>query len=292
MTPLLIASFAVMLVSLAGVLSMSRYLGPLIERNLSILVSFAAGVFLLVSYFLAVEAVEAAPSLEAGLVWVVAGALGLFLLFRLLPGFHHHHDTAVEKHAHSPLDARRILVSDGIHNVGDGILLAAAFAVSGPFGLITALSVLLHEFVQELSEFFVLRQAGYSVRKALAINFAVSGTILIGAVGGFFLLDVFEQLEGPLLGIAAGALAVVVLHDLVPHSIRSSRASARYGRHVLWFTLGALVMLAIALSAGHTHGDDHHNDHHGHTHDEALHDEHDHEQDEAHHDDHAHEHDA
>lgn len=286
---LLAASVLVMLASLAGVISVFRYFGPFIERNLSILVSFAAGVFLLVSYVLGVEALEAAPSYEAGLVWILAGAVGIFLIFRFVPGFHHHHDTHAERHAHSVLDARRIILSDGIHNIGDGILLAAAFAVSGTFGMLAALSVLLHELVQELSEFFVLRQAGYSVRKALTINFIVSSTILIGALGGFFLLDTFAQLEGPLLGIAAGALFVVVFHDLIPHSIRASRAGAQYGRHILWFVLGAILMIGITGSVGHTHDDGHHDHHAGdHYDDEYLHGHHDDDNGHAHDDEHAH----
>jgi len=243
---LLLASLAVMLASLVGVFSVSKHLGAFIERNLSMLVSFSAGVFLLIGYELATETLAHAPSAVQGVGWIITGALALWLVFRFAPAFHHHHDDSEENGRHSRIDGRRVLLSDALHNVGDGILLTAAFAVGTPFGFVTAASVFVHEVVQEVSEFFVLRQAGYGMRRALALNFLVSGTILIGALGGFFLLETFEALETPLLGLAAGALAVVLAHDLIPHSVRSSKNAARRGahtlQHLLWFLLGALLM--------------------------------------------------
>ena len=47
-----------MLASLGGVISVWKKAGRLIEKNLSLLVSFSAGVFLIVSYQLGVETIE------------------------------------------------------------------------------------------------------------------------------------------------------------------------------------------------------------------------------------------
>lgn len=250
-TALIAAALIVMLASLIGVVTIWHRLGEVIERNLSVLVSFSAGVFLLIVYALAAETLEHAATTSLGVAFVALGIALALVLFRSMPGFHHHHDSHTEEHTHSPIDTRRILVSDAVHNLGDGILLAAAFAVNLEVGIITTLSVFLHELVQEVSEFFVLRQGGHSVRKALALNALVSSTVLVGAIGGYFLLETFEQLEAPLIGIAAGMLLVVVVHDLIPHSIRSSHQSARYGKHLAWFALGALLMWSLSTFAGH-----------------------------------------
>jgi len=248
---LILAALTIMLASLAGVITIWNRLGSIIERNLSVLVSFSAGVFLLIVYALTTETLEHAASPSLGIAFVVLGIALALVLFRNMPGFHHHHDTQAEEHTHSHIDTRRILASDAVHNMGDGILLAAAFSVSTEVGIITTVSVFIHELVQEVSEFFVLRQGGYSVRRALALNALVSSTVLVGAIGGYFLLETFEQLEAPLIGIAAGMLLVVVVHDLIPHSIRSSRQSARYGKHLAWFALGALLMWSLGTVAGH-----------------------------------------
>ena len=247
MIEILLYSVLIMLASLVGVFSVWRRAGRAIERNLNLLVSFSAGVFIVIAYQLGIEVVEHSATLGSGLVWIVIGLLAVWLLFKFLPSSHHHHDEASETHPHSRLNARRIMTSDALHNLGDGILLATSFAVSSSLGMLTALSIFVHELVQEISEFFVLRQAGYSTKSALILNFAISATVLLGALGGFFLLESFETLEVPLLGLASGAFLVVVFHDLIPHSVRSSRHENLYWRHLLWFLIGAVLMFAVSI---------------------------------------------
>ncbi len=253
MGSLVLASLIVMLASLAGVVTVWKRLGRALERNLGALVSFSAGVFLLVAYELAAESVEHAGSMGTGMLWILLGAGIVLALFRLLPDFHHHHDECgtCAPHAHSRLDARRLLLSDALHNIGDGILIATAFSVSGPLGWLTTASVFIHELVQETSEFFVLRAAGYSARRALTFNFLVSSTILAGAIGGYVLLDTIAAIEAPLLGLAAGAFLVVVAYDLIPHSLSTSKKEARYGKHLVAFVLGALLMWSLNAFVSH-----------------------------------------
>ncbi len=250
---LLLGCFAVMLSSLSGKLVTVRYLGPIIERNLSFLVSFASGVLLVIVFGLIQESIEHTGSLTAGFPWIVAGALFILVVFRYIPGFHHHHDEHVGGHSHDRIDANRVLASDAIHNTTDGILLAAAFSASPVLGVFATVSVFFHELLQEVSEFFVLRQAGLSTRRALVYNFIASGTILIGALGGYFLIEQFEALELPMLGLAAGSYLIVVFHDLIPHSIRSSVRRIDYVKHIAWFFLGLALMAALTTYFGHGH---------------------------------------
>ncbi|MEZ4114184.1 MAG: ZIP family metal transporter [Candidatus Paceibacterota bacterium] len=137
--------------------------------------------------------------------FVLAGVLGVVLLFRVLPGFHHHHDEEHEGEPHSHIDARKIVFSDAVHNIGDGVLLASSFAVNLQVGIVVTLSILVHEAIQEISEFFVLRQAGYSVKKALRLNFLASATVLIGSIGGFFLLENFGTTRSSAFGCFCGS---------------------------------------------------------------------------------------
>jgi zinc transporter ZupT len=105
--------------------------------------------------------------------------------------------------------------------------------------------------LQEISEFFVLREAGLSVRTALLYNFLVSSTILIGAIGGYFLLEQFEALEIPLLGLAAGSYLIVVFHDLIPHSINAATERGHYIKHVVFFMVGVALMGLLATFLPH-----------------------------------------
>lgn len=261
---LIALSLLIMAASLSGVFFLWKSAGEFIARNLCYLVSLSAGVFLVIVYGLGREAIELVGAAH-GLLWIGGGMLAMWALFTFVPTFHHHHKKDADTHSH--LDARKILVSDGIHNIGDGIVLATALTISAPFALLAAISIFIHEFVQEVSEFFVLRESGLPTTRALGINFLVSGTILIGALGGFFLLEQFEALEAPLLGISAGAFLLVVLNDLIPHSIRTSKERAHPAIHILWFVLGVVIMAGITLATPHTHE-------HGPTHDHAHEEEH------------------
>lgn len=249
MVPIILASLFAMTASLVGVVAVWRRAGRAIERNTDFLISFSAGVFLVIAYNLASESVEYASTLRSGLLWIFLGALGIWVLFKLLPILHTHQD---DEHGEAHvIDVRRMLLGDGLHNIGDGILLAASFAVSTSLGIAAAISVFVHELIQEISEFFVLRGAGYTARQALTLNFIISSTVLIGSVGGFFLLDSFEVLEGPFLGLAAGAFLVVVLHDLIPHSVRNSTGRLHYAKHLVWFAIGIALMLGVSTFVGH-----------------------------------------
>ncbi len=251
MLEVLAASLLVMLASLSGKLATWRHAGPLVERNLHFLVSFAAGVLLVITYNLGQEIVDHAGSLTYGFPWIVAGALAIVVAFRYLPTFHHHHDADTHDHSHSHLDANRILLSDGIHNIGDGVVIVASFAASPLLGIASTISILIHETLQEISEFFVLREAGLSARMALVYNFLVSSTILIGTIGAYFLLERFEAFEVPLLGLAAGSYLIVVFHDLIPHSLNKAKEKGHYVRHAVFFVVGAALMTLVVAFLPH-----------------------------------------
>jgi len=251
MLEIILSSFIIMFSSLIGVISVWKHIGDTIERNLHFLVSFSAGVFLFVTYELSQETIEHASSVQTGLLWILLGMFGIWFIFKLLPTFHHHHDSEQEVHIHSPIDARKIILSDGLHNIGDGILITASFLVSSTLGWVATLSIFIHEIIQEISEFFVLKSAGYSTKKSLLINFLTSGSILIGSIGGFFLLESFEMIEVPLLGIASGSFLMVVIQDLIPHSIKNSTTKMHVIKHLTWFLIGLLLMITLSTVSGH-----------------------------------------
>ncbi len=238
----LIASLLVMLVSLAGVVFSVGTLGRWMHRYITYLATFSGGVFLLVAYHLASEAVH-----EGG--WILAvtsvllGASLMEAVHFLIPTKHHHHDIRHD-HSHTAIEGRSVLFSDGLHNIGDGIFLVGAFAADWYIGIAASVGVVLHETVQEISEYFVLREAGYSNVGALKRNFAVSSTILIGFILAATLSSV-EWVLALLSGIAAGGFLSVILHDLLPHAIASVRAHGGAYVHATALIVGSSLMFGI-----------------------------------------------
>ncbi len=252
----LLTAFVIMLASLSGKLMTWGLVGTWLTPRMRYLVALAAGVFTVIIYGLLEEVVH-----EGGLSLMVVGAflLGMVLLeglTRLLPkGTHHHHGLHPE-HTHGKLDARRMMLGDAVHNVHDGLTLVPAFLVSPAVGIGTALGVFLHEVVQEISEFFVLREAGYSVRSALTWNFVVSATILVGVVLSATLASV-EAFELPLIAFAAGGFSYVLVRDFAPSIVRRAREDKKYGSYLALFLTGLILMATVAFIFPH---EEHHED--------------------------------
>jgi zinc and cadmium transporter len=256
----LIAAGVVMLASLSGILFIQKTAKSFLETKLSYLISFSAGVFLITAGGLGLEVFELAPSVWIGALLIGSGYMLAWGIHALLPETHHHHDPLCE-HKHG-MAAKKLIIGDSIHNIADGIILVVAFSASPALGIAATVSIFIHEALQEVSEFFVLRQAGYSVKKALAINLAVSSTILIGVFLGYFALATHE-LEVLLLAVSAGFFLHVVIHDLLPK--RSHHEDPiTFLKHVLIVMIGAILMGSIAgyLSDSHSHGEGEHEEEH------------------------------
>jgi len=243
---LIIASLAVMAASLVGVVTFWHQAGEYIESKITYLVSFASGVFIVFAYGLIEEVVIHNPAPMKGIIWILVGLIGVWLITKILPHGHEHpdHERGKGGSGHT-LDPRRMIIGDTFHNITDGILLAVAFIASTSLGIVAAISVFIHELVQEMAEFFILRGSGYSVSRALKVNLATSSSILIGAIGSYFLLDAFTSLEIPILGIATGAIIITLLQDLIPHSISDGRTNHCLHKHFLAVALGVIAMLAV-----------------------------------------------
>ncbi len=256
----LLAALFIMVASLVGVVFVTSLAQQFLEQRLSFLVAFSAGVFLVTSGALSLHVFE----IYEGTLWLAIGLIvvgyGLaWILEVLLPETHHHHDPTCD-HGHGK-GARKLMVGDAVHNIADGIILVPAFMVSPALGLAVTVSIFIHEALQEVSEFFVLKQAGYSTKRALALNFAISSTILIG-VGLSYLALASHNLEGLLLALSAGFFLHVVLHDLLPKRGQHETAGA-FLRHVVVVVVGLLLMASVttALGESHGHGGEDHSEH-------------------------------
>ncbi len=249
------AALCVMSASLVGVIFIHRTLGAWMRPRLTYLATFSAGVLTILAYHLIEEAFHEAESVALIAGSIVAGVVVLEIIHYVLPheDEHHHHGEA-SGHTHSPVDGRRVLISDSVHNVTDGFLIVPAFLIDWRFGIAATVGIFFHELVQEISEFFILKEAGYSNKKALSLNFAASSTILIGIILALTLAS-FETILAVLAGFAAGGFLSVVIRDLLPHAAESVKVSGKWLPHVLAATAGILLMSGITFLAPHEHAE-------------------------------------
>lgn len=223
------------------------------------LVSLSAGILLSTAVLhLLPEAFESQADLHA-LSWtLLAGLLGFFLLekFAILRHSHHHEgDGHGHHHGHDHAEAGPggllILVGDSVHNLADGFLVAAAFLADPALGWLTAAAIAAHEIPQEIGDFIVLLNAGYTRRRALAYN-ALSGVaaVLGGMIGWFSLQTSTDSLPFVLV-LAASSFVYIALADLVPDMQRQRRHGESAVQVVL--LLAGIAVVAALTSVAHTH---------------------------------------
>ncbi len=254
MITIIVSSFIIILASLVGIISKWKAIGEIIEKNMHYLISFSAGVFVIISIDLSMESIEHTENIWNGFLWILSGIIIFSILIKLIPDFHNHDEECVGEHSHhshGKIDARRMIIGNAMHNIGDGILLATSYSINFTLGIITTASIFVHEIIQGTSKFFILKYAGNNIKKSLIISFLSSSSILIGSIGGYFLLDKFKIIEGPLLGITAGAFFIIVINDLIPHSIKSINSKSHIVKHIVWFLIGASIITIVGVIISH-----------------------------------------
>lgn len=224
------------------------------------MVSLSAGLLLGTAILhLIPEALETQPDFGVLSRTLLAGLLGFFLLekFSVLRHSHHHEgDGHRHGHGHDRDEAGPggllILVGDAIHNFADGVMIAAAFLIDVRLGWMTALAIAAHEIPQELGDYIVLINAGYSRARALAFNVLSGLAAVLGGVVAWFALGHTQQWLPHVLVLAAASFIYIALADIVPDlQRRVERGESLVQVLLLLAGVGIIALLTAGLHAGH-----------------------------------------
>jgi zinc and cadmium transporter len=217
-------------------------------RMLSPMVSFAIGALLGAAFLAILPHAFEVPGVNAHSVTltVLCGILVFFLLEKMVIWRHCHTDDC---EAHVPdMDKVRhaatgnlILIGDGIHNMVDGVLIAAAFLTDVHLGVVTSIAVIAHEIPQELGDFAVLLHSGFSRGKALLYNMLTSLTTVIGGVVAYFSLSLANAVVPYVLAIAASSFIYIAVADLIPGLHKRTEFSAT-AQQIVLIALGVTVI--------------------------------------------------
>jgi len=229
-------------IGLIGVLTLwirDKYL----QRILLILVAFSAGALLSGALFHMMA--ESLVEMEAMIAfsYLLIGFIMFFLIEKFLH-WHHCHKGRCEVHPFTHL----ILIGDGIHNFIDGLVIAASFMISIPFGFLTTLIIIAHEIPQELGDFGVLVYGGFEKTRALVFNFLAQLTCVIGGIVGFFFLYTPESIAF-LLPFAAGGFIYIAASDLIPE-LHKEEDLKKSLLSFLFFIIGIVFLLGIKILVG------------------------------------------
>jgi zinc and cadmium transporter len=229
-------------------------LSKMVER----MVSLSVGILLSKSLLHALpEAFESQADVHTLFATLLGGLLAFFLLEKcaILRHSHHHEgDGHAHAHGHDAHEAGKagwmILVGDGLHNFTDGILIAAAFLANPKLGLITGVAIIAHEIPQEIGDFIVLLNAGFTRTRAFVYNLICSLMAVIGGVLGYMTLERGMEWIPYVLVFASSGFIYIAVSDLMPQMQR--RATMRETiPQVLLIGLGVVIVLFLT---GREHG--------------------------------------
>ncbi|WP_061535148.1 ZIP family metal transporter [Collimonas arenae] len=229
-------------------------LSKMVER----MVSLSVGIMLATSLLHALpEAFESNADSHTLFAVLLGGLLAFFVLekFAILRHSHHHEeDGHGHHHGHDKKEAGKagwmILVGDGLHNFTDGILIAAAFLADPHLGLITGLAIIVHEIPQEIGDFIVLLNAGFSRTRAYVYNLICSLMAVAGGLLGYFTLERGMEWIPYVLVFASSGFIYIAVSDLMPQMQR--RATLRETiPQILLIGAGVAIVLFLTRHAHH-----------------------------------------
>lgn len=184
------------------------------ETAILLTLPFGAGALLAAAFFdLLPEAFERGDPREL-LLWALAGFTLFFVLERSASWFHHHHE---HDGSHQDTQQRRLIViGDIMHNAIDGLAIGAAFLVSVPTGVITALAVSAHEIPKELGTFALLLSRGWKDKTVIIANLLTALATIVTTLLVFSLGNDAHLPVAPLLALTAGFFIYVAASDIIP----------------------------------------------------------------------------
>lgn len=242
MTPLPLIFGSVILVSAISIVGILLFLiqKQRFQDSLLPIVSFSTGALLGNVFLHLLPEITQAGGLSSPFI-ILLGLLLSFLLEKIIC-WHHCHMGHCE-HGCRPAGPLNLL-GDAVHNLLDGIAIAASFLVSVPLGFSTTLAVMLHEIPQEVGDFAILLHSGFSPKKALLLNLLSALAALVGALFGIAFTATTPILGTVLLPLVAGNFLYVALADLIPELHREVQPR-RAALQLLWMILGIGLMTLL-----------------------------------------------
>ncbi|MFZ6726758.1 ZIP family metal transporter [Undibacterium sp. MH2W] len=241
--------------AMAGLLSITAaavFSFSLLAKVVERMVALSVGIMLSTSLLHALpEAFESKADPHTLFACLLGGLLAFFLLekFAILRHSHHHEgDGHHHEHGHDAHEAGKagwmILLGDGMHNFTDGILIAAAFLANPHLGFVTAFAIIAHEIPQEIGDFIILLNAGFSRTRAYLYNLACSMMGVFGGVLGYFTLEHANGMIPYVLVCASSGFIYIAVSDLMPQMQRRTSLKETIPQ-ILLVALGVLIVLFV-----------------------------------------------
>ncbi|KAJ1368064.1 hypothetical protein KIN20_029122 [Parelaphostrongylus tenuis] len=141
------------------------------------------------------------------------------------------------------------LVADFAHNFTDGLAIGASFVAGTTVGVVTMMTVLVHEVPHEIGDFAILIQSGYSKKRAMAIQLVTALGALSGCAVSLWAGDPSALAEAAasswILPFTAGGFIYIATVSVLPDLLENSTTGQSF-REILAILTGILMMYFVA----------------------------------------------
>lgn len=190
-------------------------LGSLKGKSLSVLLSLASGIMVSVILLDLIPSSLRMGGTVQCFLGFTSGLLAITFVDFLFSG---------GKQSHLPerqsLLGTGYLIAAGIamHDLPEGLAIAAGFSSPGSLGPLIVLAIGLHNIPEGMATAAPLKAGGASAGRVMALNLLVSLVTPAGTLVGLMILRATESLISLLLAFAAGAMTYIVRDKLIPIS--------------------------------------------------------------------------
>lgn len=178
--------------------------------------------------------------------FTLLGIIVFYVLEKSLIWYHHHSIEDVWRESHTVQEQMHsvgylLTLGDALHNFIDGLIIAASFLVDFRLGIVSSLTILLHELPQEIGEFAIMLHKGIKKSKIITYNIVAQSFAIVGFLIGYFYLGLFNNLKFGVLAFAAGGFIYIASTDLLPETHRE-KSFIRSLIQVLLLFLGIFII--------------------------------------------------
>lgn len=136
------------------------------------------------------------------------------------------------------------LAADFAHNFTDGLAIGASYLAGNSIGIITTVTILLHEVPHEIGDFAILIKSGCSRRKAMALQLVTA----LGALSGTVIALVGTSGEASpwVLPFTAGGFIYIATVSVLPELLEESTKLGQSLKEISALLAGVGLMVIIA----------------------------------------------
>jgi len=150
-----------------------------------------------------------------------------------------------EKKEEKPLEVAGYLnlAADFTHNFTDGLAIGASYLAGNSIGIVTTITILLHEVPHEIGDFAILIKSGCSRKKAMVLQL----TTALGALAGnvLALLGTSETSNPWILPFTAGGFIYIATVSVIPELLESTTKLGQSLKEIFALLLGVGMMVLI-----------------------------------------------